>query len=259
MRVPVNTFKAGLASKEPRYGLFVGLPGTSNAEILGAAGFDWLIIDHEHAPFELADILCYLQALAPYAVAPIVRPVDHNPALLKKLLDIGVQTFVVPMVDDAAQAAALVSALRYPPQGNRGLGASLARAARWGQVDDYLHTANAQICLIVQAESVAAINNLDDILAVDGVDGVFIGPSDLSASMGYVGKPEHPDVVETISAALQAISAAGKCAGVLSINLDMAAHYQSCGANFIGVGVDTLLLGNSAAQLATTVAKGIES
>ena len=186
MNFPENKFKRGLASGATQYGLWLGLPDNSVAEIAAGVGFDWLLIDHEHGPYELPNVLANLQAIAAYDVAPIVRPVDDNPALLKRLLDMGAQSFLIPMVETAEQAVAIVAALRYPPAGKRGLGTSMARAARWNGVPDYLARANAELCLIVQVETASALANLDAILAVDGVDGVFIGPSDLSASMGHL-------------------------------------------------------------------------
>jgi 4-hydroxy-2-oxoheptanedioate aldolase len=256
MDQPQNRFKRALASGRPQYGLWLGLPDVSVAEIVAGAGFDWLLIDHEHAPFELADIMAHLQVLAAYDVAPIVRPVDHNPSLLKKLLDIGVQSFLVPMVDSAEQARSIVSSLHYPPRGARGLGTSLARAARWNQVPGYLHQANDEICLLVQVESVTALANLGEILAVEGVDGVFIGPSDLSADMGHVGDAGHPDVVAAVSAALETIAAAGKYAGVLCLDPALVEHYRASGAGFIGVGVDTLILARGASELARSFKSG---
>ncbi len=256
MELPLNRFRLAMASGQTRYGLWLGLPDNTAAEIAAGAGFDWLLIDHEHAPFELADILAHLQAIAPYAVAPIVRPVDDDPSLLKKLLDIGVQTFLVPMVETAEQAQAIVRALRYPPAGTRGLGTSLARSALWGQVPRYLHRANEEICLLVQVETVSALANLASILAVDGVDGVFIGPSDLSASMGHVGDPAQPEVVAAVGDGLRVIAAAGKFAGVLCIDAALAANYRACGANFIGVGVDTLILAQGARRLAQSFIPG---
>lgn len=252
MDLPLNRFKQGLASGQTQYGLWLGLPNNTVAEIAAGAGFDWLLIDHEHAPFELSDIMAHLQAMAPYDVAPIVRPVDDNPALLKKLLDIGAQSFLVPMIDTAEQAAAVVQALRYPPEGKRGLGASMARGARWNQVPGYLHKANQEICLIVQVETVSAMANLGEILTVEGVDGVFIGPSDLSASMGHIGNPGHPEVVAAISGGLAAINAAGKYAGLLCMDPTMVEGYVAQGANFVGVGVDTLILSQGARMLADT-------
>jgi 4-hydroxy-2-oxoheptanedioate aldolase len=242
MELPANKFKRALATGRPQYGLWLGLPDNSVAEIAAGAGFDWLLIDHEHAPFELRDIMSHLQAIAPYPVAPIVRPVEGSPALLKKLLDIGVQSFLIPMVDTAAQARALVTALRYPPAGKRGLGTSMARAAGWNRVPDYLHKANEEICLIVQVETTDAMDNLDEILAVEGVDGVFIGPSDLSASMGHIGNAGHPDVVAAISDALSRIKAAGKYAGLLCLDPKLVDNYIAQGADFIGIGVDSLIL-----------------
>ena len=256
MDLPHNRFQRAMASGRPQYGLWLGLPDVSAAEIAAGAGFDWLLIDHEHAPFELADILAHLQVLAAYDVAPIVRPVDDNPSLLKKLLDIGVQSFLVPMVENAAQARAIVSCLHYPPRGNRGLGTSLARAARWNQVPGYLHKANDEICLIVQVESVAALANLGEILAVEGVHGVFIGPSDLSADMGHVGDAGHPEVVAAVGAALETIAAAGKHAGVLCLDPALVEHYRARGAGFIGVGVDTVILAHGAGELARAFKSG---
>lgn len=242
MELPLNQFKRGLGSGSTQYGLWLGIPDNTVAEIAAGAGFDWLLIDHEHGPFELRDILSHLQAVAPYDVAPIVRAVAGDEALIKKLLDIGVQSLLVPMVDTAEQAAELVQAVRYPPGGRRGLGTSMARAARWNQVPGYAGKANDEICLIVQAETVTAMDNLDAILAVDGVDGVFIGPSDLSASMGYLGNPGHPDVVQAVSSGLQKIRAAGKHAGLLCLDPSLVEGYEAEGANFIGVAVDTMVL-----------------
>ena len=250
MQLPINLFKAKLRDGAPLYGLWLGLPDASCAEICAMAGFDWLLVDAEHAPFDAPSILRHLQAIAPYQVPVLVRPVDGSASLLKRLLDIGAQTLLVPMVESAEQATQIAAAVRYPPLGTRGLGTSLARAARWNQVKDYLHDANREICLIVQVETTTALQNLPAILAVDGVDGVFIGPSDLSASMGHIGNPGHPDVVAAVSAALATIRAAGKAAGVLAVDAALAARYVAAGAQFIGVGVDTVLLANAAKQLA---------
>lgn len=256
MELPKNRFKQGLASGQPQYGLWLGLPDNSAAEIAAVAGFDWLLIDGEHAPFDLRTIMAHLQALAPYEVAPIVRCVEGNTALIKQLLDIGVQTLLVPMVETAEQAEQLVRAVRYPPQGIRGLGTSLARAARWNQVPGYLKKANDEICLIVQVETVTALENLDAILAVEGVDGVFIGPSDLSASMGYLGDAGNPAVVEAINQGLKCIRATDKYAGLLCLDPDLAAHYIEQGANFVGVGVDTMILAQETRKLALRFKQG---
>ncbi|MCM0611498.1 4-hydroxy-2-oxoheptanedioate aldolase [Marinobacter sediminum] len=256
MELSKNRFKQGLAAGETQYGLWLGLPDNSAAEIAAIAGFDWLLIDGEHAPFDLRTIMSHLQAMAPYDVAPIVRCVEGNTALIKQLLDIGVQTLLVPMVEDAEQAKQLVQAVRYPPAGIRGLGTSLARAARWNQTPGYLKKANDEICLIVQVETVSAMDNLDEILAVDGVDGVFIGPSDLSASMGYIGDAGNPKVVDTVNKGLSRIRAAGKHAGLLCLDPSLTESYIKHGANFVGVGVDTMILANETRKLAQRFKQG---
>ena len=249
MELPVNRFKARLKAGENQFGLWLGLPDATAAEIVAGANFDWLLIDGEHAPFDLQTILNVLRALEPYSVSPIVRPVVGDTNLIKQLLDIGAQTLLVPMVDTAEQAEQLVKAVRYPPEGIRGLGSSLARAARWNQIPGYLKKANSEICLIVQVETVKALENLDAIAAVEGVDAVFIGPSDLSASMGYIGDAGHPKVVAAIEDGIARITAAGKAAGLLSMDPALSEHYIKQGATFVGVGVDTLLLANGAKQL----------
>ena len=248
--IPKNHFKAALAAGNPQFGLWLGIPDSSVAEMIAGAGFDWLVVDHEHGAFELRDVITHLQAMAPYDVAPIVRPVDDNPALLKKLCDIGAQSFIVPMIDTAEQAADVAAAVKYPPEGRRGLGTSMARAARWNTITDYVERANDEMCVIVQAETVTAMENLEGIASTDGIDGVFIGPSDLSASMGYINDASHPDVVDVVSNGLQVIRAAGKHAGLLCLDESKVSHFIDCGANFIGIGVDTLLIGNSARNLA---------
>jgi len=245
-----NPFKTQLEAGRPLFGVWLGIPNNTVAEIMAGAGFDWLLVDHEHAPFELRDILAHLQVLAAYDVTPIVRPVSGDPVLLKKLCDIGVQNFIVPMVDTADEAAAIVSAVKYPPEGRRGLGTSLARAAKWNAVSGYANVANEQMCVIVQAETEKAMGNLDAIVNTPGVDGVFIGPADLSASMGHIGNPAHPQVDQAITSGLTRIREAGKISGVLCLDPARVSDYLNAGANFVGVGVDTLLIGNAARKLA---------
>nr|WP_320135243.1 4-hydroxy-2-oxoheptanedioate aldolase [uncultured Amphritea sp.] len=256
MELPVNKFKQGLKGDQPMWGLWLGLPDACCAELVAGAGFDWLLIDSEHAPFELDSTMRHLQAIAPYGVPAIVRPEEGRTALLKRILDIGAQTVLVPMCDTAEQARELVKAVKYPPQGIRGLGSSLARAANWNRIPGYLQKANDEICLVVQAETVTAMENLAEIAAVEGVDAVFIGPSDLSASMGHIGNPDHPEVVAAIEKGFEIINAAGKAAGLLCINQAKAHHYVAKGAKFVGVGVDTLLLSNAAKQLAESFKAG---
>lgn len=245
-----NPFKAALSQGRPLYGAWLGIPDTSVGEIMAGAGFDWLLVDEEHGPYELRDVMHQLQALAGYPVAPLVRPADADATRLKKLCDIGAQTFIIPMIDTAEQAAAAVDAIYYPPRGRRGMGTSLARAARWNAVPGYLEAANPEMCIIVQAETASAIENLPSIVDTDGVDGVFFGPSDLSASMGYPGNPGHADVASAIHDGIRRVRKAGKHAGLLCLDETSVAQFVDSGANFVGVGVDTLLLGNAARQLA---------
>jgi len=245
MDMPKNAFLQRLTENRPLYGCWLGLPDPNVAEIAASAGWDWLLIDHEHAPFELADVMSHLRAIAPYPVAPLVRPVSRDPSLLKKFLEMGVQTFVVPMIDTPEQAQECADAVYYPPRGKRGVGTSLARAAYWNQVDGYVHKANNEICLIVQAETVTALNNLEAILAVDGIDGVFIGPSDLAASMGKIGQGDDPELQRAIITAIASIKSAGKIAGILTLNEALIPQCVDAGADFLGVAVDTLLLGNA--------------
>ena len=204
MDVLTNRFKAALRAGQPQIGLWLGLADPYSAEICAGAGFDWLLIDGEHAPNDVRSILAQLQTLAPYPVSPIVRPPIGETYLIKQLLDIGAQTLLIPMVETAAQAAALVAAVRYPPAGVRGVGSALARASRWQRVPGYLERADAEICLLVQVETRTGLDNLDAIATVEGVDGVFIGPADLSAALGHRGNPGHPDVQEAIQGGIAA-------------------------------------------------------
>ncbi|MGL5999902.1 MAG: 4-hydroxy-2-oxoheptanedioate aldolase [Pseudomonas proteolytica] len=242
MDMPVNRFKQRLNSGEAQIGLWLGLADAYCAELAANAGFDWLLIDGEHAPNDLRGMLGQLQAVAPYASEAVVRPVIGDTALIKQVLDIGAQTLLVPMVESAAQARELVRAMRYPPLGIRGVGSALARASRWNSIDGYLDQADAQMCLLVQIESLQGLANLDAIAAVEGVDGVFIGPADLSASMGHRGNPGHPDVQAAIENAIARIRQAGKAAGILSADEKLARRYIELGAGFVAVGVDTTVL-----------------
>ncbi len=253
MQIPKNTLKQKLQQGDVQYGLWAGIADTTSAEICAGAGFDWLLIDAEHAPFHLADILSYLQTIAAYAVPAIVRPPSDDRNLLKQLLDLGAQTLLLPMVESAGQAERIVQSVYYPPEGVRGLGTALARAARWNRVTDYLHQANNEMCIIVQVETTRGIENLKAIAGVAGVDGIFIGPADLSASMGHLGHAGHPAVVNTIEQAMRDITAMGKFAGVLSLDKSLLATYLAAGARFVGVAVDTLLLAEGTARVVREV------
>ena len=242
MQMPQNTFKAALAAGKPQIGLWVGLADATAAEALATTGYDWLLLDGEHAPNDPRSILQQLRAVAPYPVQPVVRPVIGDVALVKQYLDVGAQTLLVPMIDTAAQAVQMVQAMRYAPAGIRGMGAALARASRYNQVDNYLAQADAQMCLLVQAETATAIANLQAIAETEGVDGVFFGPADLSASMGYPGQPGHPDVVKTMLDGIATVRRAGKAPGILMTDPAEAQRYLDAGALFVAVGVDTLVL-----------------
>jgi len=242
MDMPINTFKQRLQSGEAQIGLWLGLADPYCAELAANAGFDWLLIDGEHAPNDLRGLLGQLQAVAPYPSQPVIRPVIGDTALIKQLLDIGAQTLLVPMVESAEQARELVRAMHYPPHGVRGVGSALARASRWNSIPGYLDRADAQMCLLVQIENLDGLARLDEIVAVEGVDGVFIGPADLSASMGHRGNPCHPDVQTTIEDAIVRIGKAGKAAGILSADQTLARRYLELGAKFVAVGVDTTVL-----------------
>lgn len=250
MEFTKNKFKAVLDKGDPTYGIWIGVPDSIVAEIAAGAGFDWLLIDGEHAPYDVRGIMSQLQAIAAYDVAPIVRVVEGQTALLKQILDIGAQSVLVPMVDTAEQAREIVRAVKYPPQGIRGLGTALARAADWGRTPGYLHKANDEICVIVQAETTKAVENLDEILAVDGVDGVFFGPADLSASMGYVGDASNPAVIKAICDGLEKTRKAGKYAGTLCMDPTLTKQYVAAGAQFVGIGVDTVMLASATSKLA---------
>ncbi|GGX80768.1 2,4-dihydroxyhept-2-ene-1,7-dioic acid aldolase [Litchfieldella qijiaojingensis] len=247
MHLPRNRFKAGLKTGT-QYGCWAGFGTPYATEVLATTGFDWLLIDGEHAPNTLPSLLAQLQAVAAYDTAAVVRLVDHNPSSIKQVLDIGAQTLMVPMVDSAAQAEALVHAMHYPPRGGRGIGGGLIRASRWGSVENYLSRAHEELCLVVQVESRAAVENVEAIAAVEGVDAIFIGPYDLSAGLGHPGNPGHPDVRERITHVIQSTHAAGKAVGILATDEADARHYQSLGCQFIAVGVDVMLLHQAASE-----------
>jgi 4-hydroxy-2-oxoheptanedioate aldolase len=251
-----NPFKKALAAKQPQVGLWLSMADPYLAEVSATAGFDWLLVDGEHAPNDLRSTLAALQAIAPYRSQPVVRAVAGEVALVKQLLDIGAQNLLVPMVDTADQARRLVSATRYPPGGIRGVGSAVGRASRWSQRTEYLDVADDEVCLLVQAETVTALQNLEEICAVDGVDGVFIGPADLSASLGHRGKPGHPEVQAAIEGAIRRIVESGKAAGILTSDHVLARKYLELGATFVATGVDVLMYANAARKLAAEFGRG---
>lgn len=248
MPAPVNKFKAALAQKRPCIGLWVALANPNSAELLSHIGYDWLLIDGEHAPNDLPLMLAQLQAAGAGGSQAVVRIPIGEAWMIKQVLDIGAQTILVPMVESAEQAQMLARAMRYPPEGNRGMGL-LGRASRYGLTADYIQTANAQTCLLVQVETRAGLAALEAICAVEGVDGVFIGPADLSADLGYPGQFDHPEVLRTIDEAIAKIAALGKAPGILVGGAAPARHYIGLGAQFVAIGHDVGLLRESALAL----------
>lgn len=237
----VNIFKQKISKGDLQIGLWLSSATSYMAEIAATSGYDWLLIDGEHAPNTVQNLVTQLQAIAPYQSHPIIRPLEGTQANIKQVLDIGAQTLLIPMVETAEQAKEVVSATRYPPEGLRGVGASVARASRWGRVKNYMQNVNDNLCLLVQVESKKALDNLDDIIMTDGIDGIFIGPADLSASLGYPDNAGHPEVQQKIEQAIKRIRQLGKAAGFLATDVEMAKKCISWGANFVAIGVDTML------------------
>jgi 4-hydroxy-2-oxoheptanedioate aldolase len=249
MDLPRNRFKAALREGRPQLGLWVSLLEAAAAEAVAGAGFDWLLLDTEHSPGDERTVLAQLQALAPYPVAPVVRPVANDTALIKRLLDVGAQTLLIPYVSSAAEAEAAVAAMRYPPRGVRGV-STLTRATGFGRIPGYLARAEEELCLVVQIETRAGLDAIEAIAAVDGIDGLFIGPSDLSASLGHLGEPGHPEVVAAIEDAIARICATGKPVGILSLDPAFARRcIAELGTAFTAVGTDLALLARGADAL----------
>jgi len=244
----INTFKRGLAENRKQIGFWLGLGDALAAEIVAGAGFDWLLIDEEHGPNDLRTILAQLQAIAAYPAQVMVRPPIGTTEHIKQLLDIGVQSLLVPMVETAAQAAALVAAMRYPPHGVRGVGAAVARSSRWSRIESYVQQANNEMCLVVQIETAKGLQNLEAIAELEGVDGLFIGPADLSASMGHLGNPGHPSVRAAIEDAIRRIRAVGKPVGTITGDQELARHYFEHGMSFIAAGSDVNALASAASK-----------
>ncbi|WP_435947813.1 4-hydroxy-2-oxoheptanedioate aldolase [Dryocola sp. BD586] len=250
MPAPINTFKVALKNRRPQIGLWLALANPYCAEICGGAGFDWLVLDAEHAPNDVPLLMQQLQALSASRSQVVVRSPVNAPWLIKQLLDIGATTLLVPMIETVEQAREMVRAVRYPPEGIRGVGAALARASAFNRTADYLLTANQQICLLLQIESRAGLEQLDAITLLDGVDGIFIGPADLAADMGYPGNPGAPEVQSVIMDALARIQAHGKAGGILSAVPQLCKNYLEAGATFVAVGSDVGLLVNATNTLA---------
>jgi 4-hydroxy-2-oxoheptanedioate aldolase len=239
-----------LRETTPLIGMWVVSGSAYNAEICAGGGLDCLVIDCEHAPNDVPSLIPQLQAVAPYPVDVLVRAPSGDPVLIKQLLDIGVRNLMVPMVESAEQARALVAAMRYPPDGIRGVGAAFARAAQWGRVPGYLLTAAEGLTLTVQIESRRGLDEVTAIAAVEGVDAVFLGPADLAASLGHLGQPEHPEVLAAVEGAIGALGALGKPACVNAFVEPTARRYLAAGAQLVVVGSDVTLLARGSEQLA---------
>jgi len=248
MDLPQNAFKRALKAGKPQIGLWSSLASNYSVEVIAGAGFDWLLLDMEHAPNDLESLLAQLQAAAPYASHPVVRVPWNDMVTIKRVLDAGAQSLLIPYVQNAAEAKAAVANTRYPPAGARGV-AGTTRASRFGRVKDYARRAHEEICVLVQLETRTALEEIEKVAALDGVDGIFIGPADLHASMGYTGETANPAVMPLIEEAMRRIRKAGKAPGYLSPVEADAKRMLAAGALFTAVGADIGLLARGAENL----------
>jgi len=249
MELARNSFKKAIAEGRVQIGLWSSLCSNIGAEVLADAGFDWILLDGEHSPNDVPSTMSQMQALVGGTAMPIVRPAWNDAVMIKRILDIGAQTILVPYVQNAEEAKRAVAAVRYPPAGIRGV-ASSTRANHYGRVNNYLKLADSEICLLVQVETRPALGELEAIAKVEGVDGVFIGPSDLPASLGHIGNPAHPEVQAALEDAVKRLKAVGKAAGILTLSEEEARRYIGWGYTFVAVGSDIGLLGRGADALA---------
>ena len=249
MNLPENPFKRALRAGRAQIGLWSSLSSNYTVEVIAGAGFDWILLDTEHSPSDLENVLTQLQAAAPYPSHPVVRVPWNDMVTIKRVLDIGAQSLLVPYVSSAAEARSAVSYTRYPPAGVRGV-AGTTRATRFGRVQEYARRAHEEICVLVQVETQAALDNLEAICGIDGVDGVFIGPADLHASLGHAGEIANPKVKPLIDDAVRRIRKSGKAPGILTPNEADARHWLECGALFVAVGSDVGILARGAEALA---------
>jgi 4-hydroxy-2-oxoheptanedioate aldolase len=249
MDVPQNPFKRALRAGKPQIGLWSSLSSNYTVEVIAGAGFDWILLDSEHSPADLENLLTQLQAAAPYPTHAVVRVPWNDMVTIKRTLDVGAQSLLIPYVSSAEEARSAVSYTRYPPVGVRGV-AGTTRATRFGRVKDYARRAHEEICVLVQVETQGALDNIESICAVDGVDGVFIGPADLHASLGYTGEIANAKVKPLIDAAIRRIRKCGKAPGILTPNEADARQWLECGALFVAVGSDVGLLARGAEALA---------
>ena len=249
MELPPNPFKRALEGKRAQIGLWSSLSSNYSVEVIAGAGFDWILLDLEHSPNDLESLLAQLQAAAPYPTHAVVRVPWNDMVAMKRILDVGAQSLLVPYVSTAEEARAAVAHTRYPPKGVRGV-AGTTRATRFGRIKDYARRAHEEMCVLVQVETEAALDNIESICALDGVDGVFIGPADLHASMGYTGEIANPKVKPVIDDAIRRIRKAGKAPGILTPSEEDARRWLDCGALFVAVGADVGILARGAEALA---------
>jgi len=249
MDLPQNPFKRALKAGKAQIGLWSSLSSNYSVEVIAGAGFDWILLDCEHSPNDLESLLSQLQAAAPYPSHPVVRVPWNDMVNIKRVLDVGAQSLLIPYVSTAEEARAAVSYTRYPPAGVRGV-AGTTRATRFGRVKDYAKRAHEEVCVLVQVETQGALDNIEAICAVDGVDGVFIGPADLHASLGYTGEIANPKVKPMIDEAIRRIRKKNKAPGILTPNEADAKHWLGCGALFVAVGADVGILARGAEALA---------
>ena len=250
MEIPNNRFKAGLRSGRRQIGLWASLASPISTEVIAGSGFDWLLLDMEHSPNDLRDIYSQLQVMAEGTASAVIRMPSDEPTMIKRILDTGAQSLMIPNVEDPDQARRVVASTRYAPRGMRGF-SQAPRAARFGRVADYHTKCEAEICVIVQLESTQALDNLEAIAAVEGVDGIFIGPGDLSTSFGYLGQQNHPEVARQIEEVIRRICRTGKPAGILTSNEELAHRYVVAGTTYTAVGSDIGVLARASEALAS--------
>ncbi|MGA7327520.1 MAG: HpcH/HpaI aldolase/citrate lyase family protein [Rhodomicrobium sp.] len=256
MRLPQNTFKHAIQAGKLQIGLWSILSSHVTVEIIAGAGFDWLVLDTEHAPNELPMVYSQLQATAGGTAHPVVRVPWNDMVTIKRYLDIGAQTLLIPCIETEEEARNAVAFTRYPPKGLRGYSAA-PRASGFGRIKDYATACEEELCVLVQVETREGIENLEAIAHVVGIDGVFIGPGDLSAALGHAGNPKHPEVQTTIEDAIGRIKACGKPAGILSADEKLAQHYIDLGCLFTAVGSDLGILARTSEQLAARFKGGL--
>jgi 4-hydroxy-2-oxoheptanedioate aldolase len=249
MDLPKNHFKAALKANKPQIGLWASIPSSYTAEVIAGAGFDWVLLDTEHAPSDIETIVSQLQAVAAYPVTPVVRVPWNDMVMIKRYLDTGVQALLVPQVNTVAEAKNAVAFTRFPPAGLRGVAGS-TRSTRFGRIKDYFQRAHEETCLLVQTETKEALGNIEAIAALDGIDGLFIGPADLHASLGYLGERAHKDVLPVIDDAIARIVKTGKAAGILTDSEENARRWLKRGATFVAVGADLGILARGTEALA---------